>query len=731
MAPSPLYILREETQLLNDLNKQPLSGIEVVKHPESAPPFLCNQAQLDVWIPVWNSDGSLSELRRDRYTHQVRGYVNPNKKDQHNGKVFGWDHLFVNAKTGRTYQETIATPWGKNSARQLVLGDFVTSRLFYPSPQTLKHHRELCPARAVEFSREMAVGVFMENNLYLSNPHLSVWGLDAMRAHILNEGTFFSAATSRPIKNYFSPPFGGIPLTAKKTDVEETVFMMHDLNHHNIPDLIFDGDGSIEMHNVYAAWRMMSEAMTLVIADMLYADTLVRTNALNASKVDSRIYPLFKALSIEEPTPENRLEIIRQLLWANTQYAVLGDDAEWKRLLQPGQEEKLKAYKNHFEKFFVGDHVWTDRNFKNMSSSCEFYKNWIATVGSDQFARARLLRLSEVAEQIKARGADLSSLNEVVFHVFEKIFEMRIRPAYLNSETVDEEERLSRAFHRYMIGQMTFYIHYQDVPGIPERMAKMAERLRTTVSFGEAERKEIYNQYVDAVRVVWGCEVMTTAAADNYMQKHPIFPPVYINYSRQESQSVKEVLDVLYGPPSWTNTDTLLINTSNKGKLEEYKEYFASQPLISQSEDLAEPAADPLTVIQYKASQFDRVLVDDVALDIEGMDVGIMIRHFLDQTDLGALAGKKCTYTCRVAMKVGDFVRVYEGSVAGTLVQPRGDCFGFGRYFLPDGATQTLGENMNPQWNARYLAIQKLKTDQRAATLPVLKTWNGPFQPQD
>lgn len=42
----------------------------------------------------------------------------------------------------------------------------------------------------------------------------------------------------------------------------------------------------------------MSEAMSLVIADMLYAATLVKTDPALRSVVDQRIFPLFEALQL-------------------------------------------------------------------------------------------------------------------------------------------------------------------------------------------------------------------------------------------------------------------------------------------------------------------------------------------------------------------------------------------------------------------------------------------------
>ncbi len=545
---SPHYIIREECKLYDASLNIELSGLEIVEKPEKAPPYLNCTAKLRVWKPIWNKDSQLVKFDTYKYFHGVKGYIDASRQGLLKENVFGWDHLFVNAHSGLTNLDSIHLGLGKVAPRQLVISDFVISHLFYKKPQTLSYHPELKPTQAIEFTKTMSVNTFMKTNPFLSNSHLSIWGLNEIRDRILDEGVFFKAATSRPIKNYFSPPFGGIPLTAKKSQIEETVFMMHDLNHHNIPDLIFDGDDSIEMRNVYLVWRMMSEAITLVIADMLYANTLVKSNPENRDKLDSRIYPLFEALDIESPTEDNRLEIMRKLLWANTQYAVLGDKSEWEKLLKSGCEDKLAAYTGHFEKFFVGDHVWTEANFKNMSHKKEAYQSWVHTLGKKHFREAKLLLLSDMVETIKKRNVDLLSINDVVKGVFEEIFETRIIGLVeKNSKAFDDEERLSRGFRRYMTGQMSFYSHYEIYPGVHERGLALAEEIKDCSFFDAAKREKILKQYKQDVYYLWGLNIITTETADNHIQAHPIFPPVYINYTKQECRSVKEVLKKLYG----------------------------------------------------------------------------------------------------------------------------------------------------------------------------------------
>ena len=548
IAPSPHYILREETRLID-----PSTSIEVDyrrfwQNERELPSILCNESLLQVWKPIWNAEGLLERLEYQQFHHGIKGSIRQASGQLPMKLGFGWDPWFVNLSTGKTNAENLSSPWGKNSARQMVMGDFLRANIFYKKPKELQFNQQLRPSKAIEFTADMSVGHFINTNPYLSNPHLSHWFLDGLFNRVLNEGVFFKASTSRPIKNYFTPPVGGIPLTAKKSAIEETIFMAHDIFHHLIPDLVFDCEDSEFSRYVYISWRMMSEAMTLVLADMLYADTLVQSNPQNEAFIDQRIYPLYKALK-KEPlsTLEERKSFIIKLLKANVDYAVLGDDASWKQLLRESEEEALERYKSHFEKFFVGDHIWSASNFENMAADKTHFKQWVQKLGLKQFTSAHIPLLSDMCEKIRARGASGSSLKEIIPHIFMEILETRIFPQDKDLfVALNEEERSSRAFQRYMIGQMSFYVRYGDLPGMAERSDAIHRIIQQAAFFDQKTRTSIYGQYERDVRYVRSLDCLTAASENNYLQLHPIFPPVYISYARQEYKTVKEVMDKIY-----------------------------------------------------------------------------------------------------------------------------------------------------------------------------------------
>ncbi len=545
--PSPQYILREESKLF-DTKQNELDGLDVVNQPQHyARKIISTVSQIKVWMPEWK-DGALKTIKLQEYTCKQTGSIDPKYASLKNETVMGWDHLFITHQLGLSTLAMIQSPYGKISARQLALDEFLQKHFVYEKPKNLQHNRELFPKEGVEFNLEMSVGKFFKRNSCLNAVvNSSKWPLlYPIVTKILNEGVYFKAGTSRPMQNYFSPPFGGIPLTAKKTLVEETIFMYHDLHHHLVPDLVLTGTSQLGNENVYGAWRMMSEAITMIFADMFYADVLNEKNSLHKESFSKDIYPLFQALDLSKASPSgDSEEMMKAILYANVQFAVLGDDSYWRNLIKEGKEDKLIAFKLHFEKFFIGDHAWTHANYQSMVSQNEFYKTWLEWVGKEEFNRANLILVDEMLEKINDKGADLKSFKDVCLHLFNEIIEARIFTKENVSE-LDEEQRISNAFHRYMIGQMTFYVHYKEIPSVKERAHAMASKLKSTPFFNEEEITEIRDRFFDDVMYVLGMGALSESTAENYAEMHPIFPPVYINYNKQECQSVKAIVTQLY-----------------------------------------------------------------------------------------------------------------------------------------------------------------------------------------
>ena len=101
------------------------------------------------------------------------------------------------------------------------------------------------------------------------------------------------------------------------------------------------------------------------------------------------------------------------------------------------------------------------------------------------------------------------------------------------------------------------------------------------------------------------------------------------------------------------------INSGNKNKINEYKLYldkFGYQVETSQL-DLQEPSSDHETIICYKASQFsDETLVDDVSLEIDGFDIGVNVRWFLEKKEFyqEKYWNRKSSFICYIGVNKND-----------------------------------------------------------------------------
>lgn len=543
---SPHFILCEQTSLLSISHQEDLTELSLEALANRSLERVLHVSCLRVYKPQWTEslEKKLTGFTQRHFEKSIKGYIKPHANAHACEHGFGWDNIVVHATTNLTNEE-LSTKYGKTSARQQAASDFIESYLRYKTLVSLTHHA-IPLKRPVDFGRDyFHLTTFVKEERYLSNPHIHQWGIQKLRDAMINDGLFFKAAWSRPVKNYFSPPFSGLPLTAKKDDAEETIFMTHDILHHLIPDLVCDTNAAKEYFNIYSAWRMTSEACTLVLADMLYADGLIQSG-VERTCVDKRIYPLFEVIKItqrlpspEEMTNEDKIALLRKLLFANVRYALLGDDSEWQALLTqergqilPEHLAKLSAYKNHFEKFFIGDHAWTRANFENMSKHAETLHAWVDRSGKETFRKSNIPLLSDTHHQLKLQQVSIHQYDEVVNAVFNLIFETRIKP-HLQQEIIEFEPNdivQSRAFRRFLIGQASLFARYPvplHLDSIPDFIFS---RLQSDTPFSNEEQEHIRQMLEQYILGIEGLGLMSVDEALNAIDCATVFPAVYITY---------------------------------------------------------------------------------------------------------------------------------------------------------------------------------------------------------
>lgn len=417
-----------------------------------------------IWIPATGSQSN--KLCGKFYTHITKGriddpsslatsghqFVTP--QTLHLYPVFGWDDKFILLETNESYHRHRERGL-KISSRDMVLSLFLQDRVYYKHLLNLKHS-PLTLTRPVDFNADVAV--FVANQEYYQTPFFKLFGLQNLLTHVLNEGIFFKGADTRLEANYWQPGLNaGLPLIAKKDSIHETTFMFHDFGHFLMKDLIYTGVNTSLHRHVYMIHRMMSESITIMLADGLFVHSLKLNPDLNYDFTTRKIYPLFCALwgcDLEQeqelfPTfqevreeigngtirstlisrhqnKEKFIQKLKGILKASVDYTVKGDDRSFKKLLQQNLDllsakevtpssastyaKALSDYKKKYRPFFVSDFNWTAHNYENMSGrSTEMRLWWEITKPIRELFDLPLETIDEFIQQLSGESRTMNS----------------------------------------------------------------------------------------------------------------------------------------------------------------------------------------------------------------------------------------------------------------------------------------------------------------------------------
>lgn len=510
------FVIREATTLVSHLTGQelvaPLQDMELVIHRSS--------------MTVWRKDEK-GVTTESNYEANLTGFIDNARCLDGEASVFGWDDIFVPLDAG-TDLHALKRGSMKTSARQINIGRFLAdhvhfaSRLdmqFFPMDQDTTF--EFSP-RAYEFVTANPYILAGTSGHYLGN----------MLSHVLSAGIFFRSAASRKEKNYWLPGLNaGIPLTSKKDAVHEITFLFHDLMHFQLPDLIPDVGGEIA-RQVYVTHRVMGEALTLVLADMIFVDNM-RRNGIAYDFSKRLIYPLFESLAVG-----SGIDGLRSVVKAMSLYAVKGDDTLLRDLLRPGEGAKaaLEAFKEKYGRFFIEDLRWTERNFEQFDSQKTYIDKWIGLVGRDTLSDRGLTLLSNFMSEIDP----VVNQNDLVDTIFDLVFDAVVIPNAESRASSGADLSVSNAFKRYMIGQMSLFARFGELFDMPALRTKVMQK----VTSGDILTPEEIRNLTALVRVyVDGLErrhLIDPSDAQTYRAMHPLFPPFYVFYDAKNTRQARK-----------------------------------------------------------------------------------------------------------------------------------------------------------------------------------------------
>jgi adenylate kinase len=466
------------------------------------------------------------EVESVRYVSNVKGFIDLSLAS-FAPDVFGWDDVFVPLQVGDAFHSLKGRNM-KNSARQMNLGKFSVANLFYDKRLDL-NFSPVEQSETVDFTG--AVVTFLKGDT-LMRAGVEDTLLENVVDHVIQGGVFFRSAKNRREKNYWLPGLNaGIPLTAKKDKVHETTFMFHDLMHFQFPDLVFDRHTSMG-RRVYLLHRMMGEAITLVLADMIFVDNL-RKSGVDYDWSKRKIYPLLQALDLDPALPGD----LRALLHANMRYALFGDDNEYRAHLQPVPDAlmALEDYKAKYSRFFAEDWRWTVSNYENMREQEVTTSEWVEkTAGVDAFSEVGVPLLSRFTETL-AVSPDASSdlIADAIFsHLVDDILFHNMRSPI----AVGSALAASNAFKRYLIGQLSLFTRYRvllNCDFIAEKLRKLIVSGKVLSQAEISAARKLVSHYVEELV---SRNIISSDDGAMYSSMHPVFKPFYVFYD-----AVKEV----------------------------------------------------------------------------------------------------------------------------------------------------------------------------------------------
>lgn len=171
----------------------------------------------------------------------------------------------------------------------------------------------------------------------------------------------------------------------------------------------------------------------------------------------------------------------------------------------------------------------------------------------------------------------------------------------------------------------------------------------------------------------------------------------------------------------------LTIVTTNRNKLAEINEILGTNHTVSKLDIPEIQSIDLDEVITHKAEDTYKkvkkpILVEDISLEIKALNglPGTFVKFFLQKLGTEGtvgLIGKSKTdtqVTAAVAIYDGQNLKIFKGTVRGTLSQKnRGEYgFGFDKVFIPEGYTQTYAQMppaLKNRISHRALALYKVK----------------------
>lgn len=444
------------------------------------------------------------ELVYGLYENETLGMLDTTR--ELNSDSFGWDNYFINLLTGLSLYELNKKNL-KVFSRQENLANFLIDNLYYKNRGDLNFNPQN-QEKTIELNNNVLN--LIENNKYINNKFSTDLGLVNLFKKAIHHGGFFKSPKNRREKNYWLPGLNaGIPLVNKKDEIHEITFMIHDLCHFIFPDIFIsetakNGNNykNKEM-NKYVKFRMASEAFTMVIADMIFIDHLVKSGyEYDFSK--RKIYPLFKTLNVDSLN----IEDIKKLMLANWEYCSTGKIDKYLKLAKNKEEFMIAFYEfnSKYRTFFDEDYIWTTKNFEN--------------IFEERISLFYFLKNKNKPKNIQVNYTE----NFEIKTMFDKFIEG------LNYSG-NTDNYLNESFTRYFWGQSYIFEKFNFISEtkiVKQKFYKLLNENNINKNFDKLQH--LYTEYLN---ILLEKKLINQDDFLTYQEIYPMFKPVYVFYDKK------------------------------------------------------------------------------------------------------------------------------------------------------------------------------------------------------
>jgi hypothetical protein len=375
-----------------------------------------------------------------------------------------------------------------------------------------------------------------------------------MVRYLCNERGIFMKVGSYPSQRAYwnSSLNGGLPAYKKSDPVHEGTFMLHDLFHFIPTDPLIGADPLTEGHKgVYVAHRLLSEACTLVLADMVaVSDAGLGAKGYDISK--RKIYPVYQ--SILDNT--GKAPDVDKLLAANAYFCFTGDPQGFSLL--GASTEATDEYKLKYESIFRDDFMWNLNNYESMEKEArsnprllEYYQ-WLSE-------HTKLPLLGDEYSQVNnndGTGIDITKMLS--------FFRADFRSALGYQQPIDDMQRTRLGLTKYLAGQRLVFARFGNdadptahMNVFDQAFSKIA-KASSMDELGElaAAANGMIESYLANLETLG---LMLPHEVVQYRFAVPLYPVTFVNYERSKEMQARQLDESI--------RDFLSVNRGQLGRL--------------------------------------------------------------------------------------------------------------------------------------------------------------------